>query len=340
MSKILVVDDEEVILKLFLMILSEKHEVVCCSSAQEAFERFRFEAFDLVITDVKMPKEDGISFTNRIKKLNPDVPVILVTGHGDKKTAVQALKLGAFDFIEKPFDDDELLVSVEKAIEYYSERKRYKLAKSILRRKHIEIKNLVQKLSKNEESRTAELAGDVIHEIKSPLTVADFLINKVIDQVSSSADKNETVENAKKSSAMIKRTFEVISSVRALIDEYSFEHPQQEDISEIFDDVVSFVQDGFDRLGVELRVIKPIEKRFVKCQFVSISQVLINLLNNARDAVGQQAEKWVQLEVGENQQKFEILVTDSGKGIPDDVKEKIFTPFFTTKKGVKVRVWV
>ncbi|MBN2893217.1 MAG: sigma-54-dependent Fis family transcriptional regulator [Bacteroidales bacterium] len=116
MTKILIIDDEQAIRKALKEILEyEKYEVEEAKSGFEGLEKIRNEKFDLVLCDIKMPQMDGIEVLEKIMEFNPDIPVVMITGHGSVETAVEALKKGAYDFIEKPLDMNRLLVSVRNA---------------------------------------------------------------------------------------------------------------------------------------------------------------------------------------------------------------------------------
>jgi DNA-binding NtrC family response regulator len=118
MSKILVIDDEEAIRKALREILEyEKYEVEEAKSGIEAIEKIEEQKYDIVLCDIKMPQMDGIETLEKIIEKKPDIPVIMITGHGTVETAVEALKKGAYDFIEKPLDMNRLLVSVRNASE-------------------------------------------------------------------------------------------------------------------------------------------------------------------------------------------------------------------------------
>ncbi|MCL5884760.1 MAG: sigma-54 dependent transcriptional regulator, partial [Deltaproteobacteria bacterium] len=93
------------------------YEVTAASDGQEGISLFSPETFDVVITDVKMPGLSGIEVLRRIKKQAPEIPVLVITAFGSVKTAVEAMKSGAYDFIGKPFQRDQLLLSVERALE-------------------------------------------------------------------------------------------------------------------------------------------------------------------------------------------------------------------------------
>lgn len=135
-AKILVVDDEEIVLKSCRKILKGGgYQVLTTLSGQEAFELLEKEPFDIVITDMKMPGIDGMEVLERVKEEYPDTIVIMITGYSTVQSAVQAMKLGAFDYIPKPFTPDEVLIVIEKALE-----KKSLIFENIYLRKELEAK--------------------------------------------------------------------------------------------------------------------------------------------------------------------------------------------------------
>ena len=119
-DRILIVDDELDMLVLLKMILKEKtaHEVVTTPNPLEAEQLFREKPFHLVITDLSMPGMDGIELMGVIKKIDPLVPVIIITAFGSIESAVESTKKGAFEFITKPFRKEQIIFSIEKALEF------------------------------------------------------------------------------------------------------------------------------------------------------------------------------------------------------------------------------
>jgi len=118
MSKILIVDDEPIIRKALREILEyEKYEVEEAQNVKTALEMMEKQEYKLILSDIKMPEMSGIEFLEELKKRNNTIPVIMITGHGDIDTAVESLKKGAFDFIQKPLDLNRLLISVRHALE-------------------------------------------------------------------------------------------------------------------------------------------------------------------------------------------------------------------------------
>ncbi len=118
MARILVVDDDLGMRDLLeIMLTQEDYEVACCGDPNKALQRVQKEQFDLVITDLKMPKMDGIEFLKQVKEVKPETQVILITAFASGNTALSAMKEGAYDYIEKNFDIDELKRIVHEAME-------------------------------------------------------------------------------------------------------------------------------------------------------------------------------------------------------------------------------
>ncbi len=116
MSKILIIDDERAIRRALREILEfEEFEVVEAENGKDGFEKASSTAFDMIFCDIKMPQMDGMEVLDELLKAKIDTPVIMISGHGNIETAVQAIKKGAFDFIEKPLDLNRILVTIRNA---------------------------------------------------------------------------------------------------------------------------------------------------------------------------------------------------------------------------------
>jgi DNA-binding NtrC family response regulator len=118
MAKILVIDDEKSIRETLKEILEyEDHKVDVAEDGEEGLEQFKNNKYDIVLLDIKMPKKDGIEVLEDIFGFATDVPVIMISGHGNIDTAVESIKKGAYDFIEKPLDLNRLLVTIRNAMD-------------------------------------------------------------------------------------------------------------------------------------------------------------------------------------------------------------------------------
>ena len=118
MANILIIDDEKAIRKTLTEILSyEGYKIDEAGDGEVGLKKFSEKAYDLVLCDIKMPKLDGIEFLEKAKTVNPDIPVIMISGHGNIDTAVEAVKKGAFDYISKPPDLNRLLITLRNALD-------------------------------------------------------------------------------------------------------------------------------------------------------------------------------------------------------------------------------
>ena len=119
-GRILIIDDEKDMLALLRRIISEEsdHEVITESDAFRALEKFKERGAELIITDLKMPKVDGIKLLENIKKIDPNVAVVIMTAYGTIETAVEAIQKGAYDYITKPFRRERILLTVNKVMEW------------------------------------------------------------------------------------------------------------------------------------------------------------------------------------------------------------------------------
>ncbi len=118
MPEILIIDDEKAIRKTLTEILSfEGYKIEEAADGEEGLKKFREKAYDVVLCDIKMPRIDGIEFLQKAGEANADVPIIMISGHGNIETAVDAVKKGAYDYISKPPDLNRLLITIRNAMD-------------------------------------------------------------------------------------------------------------------------------------------------------------------------------------------------------------------------------
>lgn len=153
MPKILIIEDEAAIRRVLGKILSEESDTYKVEDAEDGLaglEKIKNDDYDLILCDIKMPKMDGVEVLEAVKKIKPEIPIVMISGHGDLETAINTMRLGAFDYISKPPDLNRLLNTVRNALD-----------KKVL---VVENKMLKKKVSKN-----YEMVGDSepINHIKS-----------------------------------------------------------------------------------------------------------------------------------------------------------------------------
>ena len=120
MSKILVIEDEAAIRRVLIKIISEESNTYLVEEAEDGLqgiEKIKDNEYDLVLCDIKMPKMDGVEVLEKAKKIKPEIPFVMISGHGDLDTAVNTMRLGAFDYISKPPDLNRLLNTVRNALD-------------------------------------------------------------------------------------------------------------------------------------------------------------------------------------------------------------------------------
>jgi DNA-binding NtrC family response regulator len=208
MSKILIIEDEEPIRRVLVRILNEEDssfEIHEASDGKKGLELLKKESFDLVLCDIKMPKVDGIELLQRTRKTNTTIPFIMLTGHGNIETAVESMKLGAYDFISKPPDLNRLINSVRNALEKNELVTENKILRQKVAKKYeiignsssiMEINAVIDKVAQTEarvlitgESGTGkELVAHNIHE-KSNRSKAPFI------EVNCAAIPSELIES-------------------------------------------------------------------------------------------------------------------------------------------------
>ncbi|MDO6811903.1 sigma-54-dependent transcriptional regulator [Tenacibaculum soleae] len=162
MSKILIIEDEAAIRRVLKKIISEENEAYQVEEAEDGLlgiEMIKSNDYDLVLCDIKMPKMDGVEVLEKAKKIKPEVPMVMISGHGDLDTAVNTMRLGAFDYISKPPDLNRLLNTVRNALD----------KKELV----IENKRLKKKVSKNYEMIGKSDAITHIKEIIEKVAATD-----------------------------------------------------------------------------------------------------------------------------------------------------------------------
>lgn len=134
MSKILIIEDEAAIRRVLTKILSEENDSYKVEEAEDGLqglEKIKNEEYDLILCDIKMPKMDGVEVLEAVKKIKPEIPMVMISGHGDLETAINTMRLGAFDYISKPPDLNRLLNTVRNALD----RKQLVVENKILKKK-------------------------------------------------------------------------------------------------------------------------------------------------------------------------------------------------------------
>jgi two-component system NtrC family sensor kinase len=179
-----------------------------------------------------------------------------------------------------------------------------------------------------------QMAGDIAHEINNPLTIIDgnaMMIEKDLrkDQI----DRDKLENHVLKIRDTVKRISMIVIGLKNLTRKEVKSSKTQTSLKDVFDDVLGVVKEKLMSHGVSLAFnsSNPYLTKKVLCDRIMLSQTLVNLINNSFYEVQKLEEQWIKIEVLFEDHTIQIVVTDSGKGIPKDIQSKIFDPFYTTK---------
>lgn len=162
MSKILIIEDEASIRRVLSKIISEESDTYHVDDAEDGIiglEKIKNTDYDLILCDIKMPKMDGVEVLEAVKKIKPEIPIVMISGHGDMETAIQTMRLGAFDYISKPPDLNRLLNTVRNALDKKQLVVENKILKKIVSKNYemigeseaiSHIKSMIEKVAKTE----------------------------------------------------------------------------------------------------------------------------------------------------------------------------------------------
>ena len=327
-NRILVIDDEPGIRKMLDLELSAEGFVVfTAESGISGIELFTKERPDLVMTDIKMPGMDGIEVLKHLKEMSPDVEVIVITGHGDMETAIQALQLDAGDFVTKPFVGESLSVAIKRA------RDRIRL-KSELAEYHHELEAKVEKATRKllETERLATIGrtvASVAHSVKNMLAGlrgGAYMVEQ------GALQKNERL--SEQGLEMLNRNIKQVKSF--VSDLLTLSKPREPEVSlvnahNLMQEAVEIMKSDAESQGVRFSMSGHDQGLMVEVEKKALLDALMNLLSNAIDAASLVTSGFAKAAVERMNRTVIFKVEDNGPGLEKEAKEKLFTGFFSTK---------
>lgn len=332
-QKLLLVDDEEGIRKVLgISLLDAGYDVLTAESGEEAFDIFKDTEPPIVLTDIKMPGMDGISLLRKIKQENPETEVIMITGHGDMKLAIESLKYEATDFITKPINDEILEFALKRA------RERIELRRQL--KEYTEnLENLVRAKTRQllEAERLAAVGQTVaglahaIKNISGGLRGGAYVLEKGMEL------KNEKYLH--QGWDMIKGNVSRIKDLSLDLLNYAKEREpdyQKCNPNRLVEEVYEWIKqtEDLNRIEIKLNLDESIPE--VLSDREAIHRCLLNLSMNAIDACLERCsdEDPGKITIRTSKPRdwaVEFQVIDNGCGMNGETKQKIFQCFFSTK---------
>lgn len=251
-----------------------------------------------------------------------------------------AFKARAFFQSEKMHDSFEVTLDVDGETHWHLvQAKKYKdgeeaifIGIDITERKRVEQaldEEHQRRLQDAKMASLGEMAASIAHEINSPLAI----IQGNAEILEAYTDQPERVEKtAKKIQKTVMRIAKIVKSLKTYSRNGESDPFEANSLSEIVEDTLELCQKRIKNSGAELHVDEIPKDFLFDCRPTEISQILVNLLNNASDAIADLEEKWIRLEFEQKKDYFILTVTDSGPGIPEEIRDKLMEPFFSTKE--------
>jgi len=332
-QQILLVDDEEGIRKVLSISLADKgYHVSAAKDGLEALNIFRETGPTIVLTDIKMPGMDGIQLLKEIKKESPRTQVIMITGHGDMKLAIQSLKFDATDFVTKPIDDDVLEIALKRANERITlETELRKYTEDLTRLVEEKTRKLVEAKRLAAVGQTVAGVAHAIKNIAGGLTGGGFVLEKGIE-LNNEKYLRQGWDMVKGNVGRIKgMALDLLGFVKEKEPDYQVCDPNRP-----AQDVADLMLPHARRYGITFVVDLEQGCPHVFFDPEGIHRCLLNLVTNAMDACTDMDCTQIQTRVLLRSRKIdgwavEYQVMDNGCGMNDETREKIFQSFFSTK---------
>lgn len=339
-QQILIVDDEPRNVRIIIEVLEDLVEIKTAVSGEEALEALKVYKPDLVLLDIMMPGIDGYEVCRQIRK-NPSLAltkVILVSGKAMIDERLMGYGCGADDYMTKPFVPEELLAKANvflRLTRMESEviELNHNLEQRVQERTEQLLNTEAKLITSAKMAALGEMAGGIAHEINTPLSTVRMVAEQIEELVQDAElDRVTIAQKTQVISNTVQRISVIISGLRSFSRDGSKDCLGWVPVQRVVTDTLALCGEKIKYNSIDIDVEQITDDIKIQCRSVQISQVLLNLISNACDAVADQNERWIKISAQKQSGVVKIFVSDSGQGIPEKVRDKIFQPFFTTKE--------
>ncbi|MEE8399039.1 MAG: response regulator, partial [Desulfobacterales bacterium] len=335
------------------------YAVLCAYSGEEAIEVIFKNKIEVVITDIMMADMNGIDLIKRALKTYSNLECIVITGHKDNELAVRALRAGAFDYLTKPIDLEELTISIKRAIEKINlnltslyRNRELTISSEIITRMNEELERRIEERSSElaqtqsqlfQTSKLAtlgEMAAGLAHEMNQPLagiSLTSRSIRKMKDR--EKLTDEELISGLDDIELSVKRMARIIEHIRTFARQDAMKFSEVA-VNSTIDSALSLMGEQMRLHGIEIQTDYSPSIPKITGEPFQLEQVWINFLANARDALdgigdreaGFQKQLRISTSLDPEADMLKVMFSDNGPGIPEDVRDKVMEPFFTTKE--------
>jgi signal transduction histidine kinase len=342
-ERVLIVDDEEDLRYVYTRQLrGDGYLLDTAADGEEAIEKIRTNEYAVILTDMRMPRKDGLAVIAAAREHLPDAEIIVLTGHGSLENALQAFKAGnIFEYLLKPLDDIGVLNTVvARAIERRNLRKHNRELFEQLQRAYEELRQKSEMLIQNEKmSAIGVLAAGVAHELNNPLTAVVGFAQMIAEKLKANPPTNwGDTEYARALQALenlvqgAHRARDIVGSLLRFARATKPDARTLVDINQTLRDAFVFTEHLLLRHGIMLEKRLALELPPVWGNAARLQHVFTNLLINAQQATPSGGTVRVITERADEPKGVWVHVEDTGEGIPPEALEQIFEPFYTRKE--------
>ncbi|NQT91217.1 MAG: hybrid sensor histidine kinase/response regulator [Lentisphaerae bacterium] len=330
--KIMVIDDEVGPRESLRILFKEEFVVECCKSVEEGIEKIEEFRPHVLIMDIRMPGKSGIEGLREIRQIDEHVSIVMVTGFGTLHTAQEALRLGANDYMTKPFDTDEMLDLARRyANRCALERRRVQMLEEL---REINARLVDDLADKDRMASLMQSSAEIVHDLRSPLMVVSGYVQLLSDQIHGARDKmgceyDKAADYLDTIGHNVHRCCELSRMWDGLRNDGGGErHPA--DLGGVMQSLVTTIEPLADSRRASLECRMPEARLLVRANPSELLRALNNVITNSLNAVSAPGGA-VTLACRNDGDKAEVTIRDNGDGMPSDVLKRIFEPYFTTR---------
>lgn len=333
LPQVLVIDDEMGPRESLRMLLKPSYQVHTADSVERGLELLTEKKPDAIVMDIRMPGMTGIEGLRRIRQIDPHLSVIMLTGFGALETAKEALRLGANDYISKPFDAREMQEVISRNVERTRLHRTSESAASEIK----ELNNrLLQELAQKERlASLGQASAEFVHDIGNPLTIVWGYVQLLAKKLEDSGRADDPSGVGSSELEIIEQNVRLCRDLLTMWQSYGSTDAaphQAVSISEIVREVVESVGAMAKENGVQLKYNLTDEKSTLNGDPVQITRAIQNVIINAIQA-SSECKGTVEVSCVRKDFYVDVRIADTGHGIHSDQIAKIFDPYFTTKQG-------
>lgn len=336
LARVLVIDDERGPRESLRILLSREYRVECVDSVDHGLEAIKRESPDIIIMDIRMPGKSGIDGLREIRKLDEQVSVVMLTGYATIETAQQALRLGANDYINKPFDTTEMMGVVKR----YVQRTRIdrKRSKMLMNLRDMNTRLSTSLAEREHLASMGQSSAEFAHDLRNPLMIVGGYVDLLSRQLENAREMmggeySQVVEYLNVIEKNVQRCSD-LSHMWQKLGKSDMGKRVPMSMGDLMDDLVMGVEPLACTENVDVEYGIEARAAVIEANRPQLLRAVHNVVANAIQAVAPGTGK-VRIEVRQTDGHVEITVRDNGCGMTPEVQERIFEPYFTTKEEGK-----